>query len=61
MTLIVLVIAVVIYIGLDIGGIIEVPDRVSLVKILNLDKKIVQATNTINEYKERKKSEKVFR
>lgn len=60
MTLIVLVIAVVIYIGLDIGGIIEVPDRVSLVKILNLDKKIVQATNTINEYKERKKSEKVF-
>lgn len=60
MTLIILVIGVIVYIGLDIGGIIEVPDNLSIVKLLDLDKKIIEATNTINEYKEYKKSEKKF-
>ena len=60
MTFIILIIALVVYIGLDIGGIIEVPDRYSVVKLLNIDGKIIEVTNTINQEREKKESEKVF-
>ena len=59
MTFIILIIALVVYIGLDIGGIIEVPDRYSVVKLLNIDGKIIEVTNTINQEREKKESEKV--